>query len=69
MIMSAVGKKTSISCLKDVVLRQVRHLAKKSCRYPKDVLNANLKVIFVIHLELPKICPRCLIEDVLKMSY
>ena len=28
-----------------------RHLAKTSCRCPKDVLNANLKVIFVRHLE------------------
>ena len=46
-----VSKKTSTRCLKDVFLRQARHLAKTSCRYPKDVLNANLKVIFVRHLE------------------
>ena len=46
-----VGKKTSTSCLKDVLPRQARHLAKTSCRCPKDVLNANLKDIFVRHLE------------------
>ena len=33
--------------LQDVLPRQARHLAKISCRYPKDVLNANLKDIFV----------------------
>ena len=37
--------------LQDVLPRQARHLAKISCRYPKDVLNANLKDIFVRHLE------------------
>ena len=42
---------TSTRCLKDVLPRQARHLAKTSCRCPKDVLNANLKVIFVRHLE------------------
>ena len=46
-----VGKKTSTSCLKDVLPRQARHLAKTSCRCPKDVLNANLKDIFVRHVE------------------
>ena len=37
--------------LQDVLPRQARHLAKTSCRCPKDVLNANLKDIFVRHLE------------------
>ena len=53
--------------------RQARHLSKTSCRCPKDVLNANLIVIFVIHLEdtliYYKIYCRCFTEDVLKMSY
>ena len=43
-----VGKKTPTRCLKDVL---PRHLAKTSWRCPKDVLNANLKDIFVRHLE------------------
>ena len=46
-----VGKKTSTRCLKDVLPRQARHLAKTSCRCPKDFLNANLKDIFVRYLE------------------
>ena len=46
-----VGKKTSTRCLKDILPRQARHLAKTSCRCPKYVLNANLKDIFVRHLE------------------
>ena len=46
-----VGKKTSTRCLKDVLPRQARHLAKKSCRCPKEILNTNLKAIFVRHLE------------------
>ena len=37
--------------LQDVLPRQARHLAKTSRRCPKDVLNANLKDIFVRHLE------------------
>ena len=45
------GKKTSTRCLKDVLSREPRHLAKTFCRCPKDVLNANLKDIFVRHLE------------------
>ena len=40
-------QKTSTRYLKDVLPRQARHLAKTSCRCPKDVLNANLKDIFV----------------------
>ena len=36
--------------LQDVLPRQARHLAKTACRCPKDVLNANLKVIFVRYL-------------------
>ena len=46
-----VGKKTSTRCLKGVLPRQARHLAKTSCRCPKDVLNANLEDIFIRHLE------------------
>ena len=46
-----VGKKTSTRCLKDVLPRQARHLAKTFSRCPKDVLNANLKDIFVRDLE------------------
>ena len=46
-----VGKKTSTRCLKDVLPRQAGQLAKTSCRCPKDVLIANLRDIFVIHLE------------------
>ena len=49
--MYQVGKMTSTRCLKDVLSRQARHLAKVSSRCPKDVLNANLKDIFVRHLE------------------
>ena len=45
------GKKRSTRCLKDVLSRQARRLAKGSCRCPKDVLNANLKVIFVKYLQ------------------
>ena len=45
-----VGKKTS-TCLKYVLPRRARHLAKTSCRCRKDVLNTNLQVIFVRHLE------------------
>ena len=37
-----VGKKTSTRCLKDALPKQ---------RCPKDVLNTNLKDIFVRHLE------------------
>ena len=46
-----VSKKTSTRSLKDVLLRQETHYAKKSCRCPKDILNANLKFIFATHLE------------------
>ena len=46
-----IGKKTSTRCLENVLLRQARHLAKTFCRCPKDVLNANLKEIFIRHLE------------------
>ena len=46
-----VGKKTSARCFKYVLTRQARYLAKASCRCPKDVLNANLKEIFIRHLE------------------
>ena len=46
-----IGKKTSTRCLKDVLPTQARHLAKTSCRCPNDLLNANLKDIFVRHLE------------------
>ena len=46
-----VGKKTSTRCLKDVLSRQARHLSNTSCSCPKDVLNANLKDIFLRHLE------------------
>ena len=46
-----VGKKTSTRCLKDGLTRQARHLVKTSCGFPKDVLNANLKDIFVRHFE------------------
>ena len=35
----------------NVLTRQARHLAKTSSRCPKDVLNANLKDIFVRYLE------------------
>ena len=49
--LSPVGKKTSTRCLEDVLPRQAKHLAKTSCRCPKGVLNANLKVIFVRHLQ------------------
>ena len=38
-----VGKETSTRYLKDVLPRQAKHLPMTSCRYPKDVLNANLK--------------------------
>ena len=37
--------------LQDVLPRHARHLAKTSCRCPKDVLNPNLKDIFVRHLQ------------------
>ena len=61
-----IGKNTSTRCLKDVLSRQERHLAKTSSRCPKDVLNANLKDI----LKRPcRIYCRCLTEDVLKMSF
>ena len=46
-----VGKKTSTRCLKDALSRQARDLSNTSCSFPKDVLNANLKDIFVRHLE------------------
>ena len=46
-----VSKKTSAKCFKGVLPREARHLAKTSWRCPKDVLNANLKDIFVRHLE------------------
>ena len=46
-----VGKKTSTRCLKDVLSREPRHLAKTFCRCPKDVLKANRKGIFVRHFE------------------
>ena len=46
-----VGKKTCTRCLKDVLPRQARYLAKTSCSCPKNVLNTNLKDIFVRHLE------------------
>ena len=46
-----VGKKTSTRCLKDVLPREARHLAKTFCICPKYVLNANLKDIFVRHFE------------------
>ena len=46
-----VGKKTSTRCLKDVLARQARHLAKTSCSCLKYVLNTNLKDIFLRHLE------------------
>ena len=46
-----IGKKTSCRCLEDVFSRQARYLTKTSCRCPKDFLNANLKDIFVRHLE------------------
>ena len=45
-----------------VFSRQARHLSKTSCRCPKDVLYANLKVIVVSYLE--EIFARY-IEDVL----
>ena len=48
---SPVGKKTSTRCLKDVLRREARHFAETSCGCPKNVLNANLKDIFVRHLE------------------
>ena len=51
MRVNPVGRKTSTRCLKDVLQRQARHLAKTSCICPKDVLNANLKDIFVRHLQ------------------
>ena len=67
-----VGKKTSAGCLKDVLPKQARHLAKTSYRCPKDILNANLKDIFVRQLEetfaryiadvLQKTSQRCLIN-------
>ena len=46
-----VGKKTSTKFLKDVLSRQARRLTKTSCRCTKDVSNANLKIVFVRHLE------------------
>ena len=61
-----VGKKTSTRCLKDVLPRQARHLAKTSCRCPKEILNANLKDIFVRHLE--DIFARYIV-DVLQKTY
>ena len=51
LIFCPVGKKTSTRCLEDVFSRQARHLAKTFYRCPKDVLNANLKDIFVRYLE------------------
>ena len=56
---SPVVKKTSTTCLKDVLPRQVRHLAKTSYRCPKDVLIANLKDIFR-HLE--ETLPRYIVD-------
>ena len=47
---SPVDKKTYTKFLKDVLSRQARHLAKTS-RCTKDVSNANLKIVFVRHLE------------------
>ena len=49
--MAPVGKKTSKRCLKNLLPRKAQHLAKTSFRCPKDFLNANLKSIFVRHLE------------------
>ena len=46
-----VGRKISTRCLKDVLPREARHLAKTSDGSPKDFINANLKDIFVRHLE------------------
>ena len=46
-----VGKKTYTRCLKDVLPRQARNLAKTSNRCPKDVSNTILKDRFVRHLE------------------
>ena len=61
-----IGKKTSARCLEDVLLRQARHLAKTSCRCPKDVLNANLKDIFVRHLQ--ETFARCIVDVLHKTS-
>ena len=61
-----IGKKTSTRCLEDVFSRQARHLAKTSCRCPKDVLNANLKDIFVRHLE--ETFARYIVDVLQKMS-
>ena len=54
-----VLKKTSTTCLKDVLQRQVGHLAKTSYRCPKDALIANLKDIFR-HLE--ETLPRYIVD-------
>ena len=47
----SVVRKISTRCLEDFLPRQARLLTKTSCRCPKDVLNANLKDIFIRHLE------------------
>ena len=49
--MSCANWESAKRHLQDVIPREARHLAKTSWRYPKDVLNANLKDIFVKHLE------------------
>ena len=61
-----VGRKTSTRFLKDVLPRQARHLAKTSCKCPKDVLNANLKDIFVRHLQ--ESFPRYIVDVLQKTS-
>ena len=62
-----VGKKTSTRCLKDVLPRQARHLAKTSCRCLKRKSESHLRKTF--WRDLCKIYCRFLTEDVLKMSY
>ena len=59
-IIYPVGKQTSARCLKDVLSKQARHLSKE------DVLNTNLKDIFVRHLEETFV--RCIVDVSQKTS-
>ena len=61
-----VYERKSASCLQDVLPREARHFPKTSCRCPKDVLNANLKDIFVRYLE--DTFARCIVDVLRKTS-
>ena len=65
-----IDKKTTARCLKDVILRLAKHLTKTSCRCPKCLKRKSKRFLRKTSWRhLRKMCRRCLVEDVWKMSY